>query len=72
MLEFGFPCYAALHGGGTALESVYDGQRVIFLRRGLRRSLLLLCTTIGAKDVSSAVSCRVDAGGIGPERAHVC
>ena len=35
MLEFGFPCYAALHenatelhGGVTALESVYNWQRV--------------------------------------------
>ena len=35
MLELGLPCHAALHenatelhGGVTALESVYDGQRV--------------------------------------------
>ena len=35
MLQFGFPCYATLHknaaelhGGGTALQSVYEGQRV--------------------------------------------
>ena len=75
MLEFGFPCYTALHenaaelhGGGTALECVYDGERVFPFVEVFAEAFCFCVLRSGAK--MSAVTCRRRRNRTGT--AHIC